>query len=176
MENIFFKDWEGILRVMITTVFAYTAVVIILRTSGKRTLAKMNAYDFIVTVALGSVTGAVILNKSIPLAEGMTAFAFLVFLQFVFTWISVRYQFFQKLVTSKPALLYYNGNVFSETMRKERVTREVLEKSIREAGCADFGSVKAVILEPTGDVTVIKKSDGPSEDSVIDDIIQNPQQ
>ena len=49
---------------------AYAALVLFLRISGKRTLAKLNAFDLVVTVALGSTLSAIILQESIALAKG----------------------------------------------------------------------------------------------------------
>jgi uncharacterized membrane protein YcaP (DUF421 family) len=73
MENIWFDSWESILRVICISPLAYFAMVLLLRISGKRTLSKMNAFDFVVTVALGSILATVALNQNISLANGVTA-------------------------------------------------------------------------------------------------------
>ena len=84
-------------------------VLLLLRVSGKRTLTKMNAFDLVVTVALGSTLATVLLTKSVALAEGLTAFVLLIFLQFVLTWLFVRSQAASRLVKSEPTLLAYQG-------------------------------------------------------------------
>ena len=66
----YFDDWAGIVRVVVTAVAAYTALIVLLRISGKRTLAQPNLFDWIVTVALGSTLAGVILTPYVPLAEG----------------------------------------------------------------------------------------------------------
>jgi uncharacterized membrane protein YcaP (DUF421 family) len=85
-----FQNWTGLWRVLVVGALAYCALVFLLRVSGKRTLSKMNAFDFVVTVALGSTLAAVFLSKNVALAEGVLAFALLIGLQFVITWLSVR--------------------------------------------------------------------------------------
>lgn len=70
---MFFRDWAGVLRVIVVGTCAYVAVVAMLRLSGKRTLAKMNAFDFVVTVALGSTLASIITSERVVLAEGVTA-------------------------------------------------------------------------------------------------------
>ena len=80
-----------------------------MRVSGKRTLTKMNAFGLVVTVALGSTLATVLLIKSVALAEGLTAFMLLIFLQFVLTWLFVRSQAASRLVKSEPTLLVYQG-------------------------------------------------------------------
>ena len=69
---------------------AYTALVVLLRTTGKPPLSKMNAFDLIVTVAHGLTLATVLLSKDVALAEGVLAFALLVHLQFAITWLSIR--------------------------------------------------------------------------------------
>ena len=84
-------------------------LLLLLRVSGKRTLTRMNAFDLVVTVALGSTLATVLLTKSVALAEGLTAFVLLIFLQFVLTWLFVRSQAASRLVKSEPTLLVYQG-------------------------------------------------------------------
>jgi uncharacterized membrane protein YcaP (DUF421 family) len=74
-----FDDWAALGRVLLVGTAAYVSLVAILRISGKRTLTKFNAFDFVVTVALGSTLATVLLSKSTSLAEGIVALALLVF-------------------------------------------------------------------------------------------------
>ena len=71
-----FESWAGLGRVLIVGTLAYAALVLLLRISGKRTLTKLNAFDLIVTVALGSTLATVLLSSSVALAEGVVALAF----------------------------------------------------------------------------------------------------
>jgi uncharacterized membrane protein YcaP (DUF421 family) len=87
---MFFDSWFGLLRVLVVGTLAYVALVAVLRISGKRTLTKLNAFDLVITVVLGSTLATVLLSKSVVLAEGVLAMALLVLLQFVITWLSVR--------------------------------------------------------------------------------------
>ena len=101
MHPIFFSGWDSLLRTLVVGVLAYAALVVILRASGNRTLSKMNAFDFVVTIALGSTLATVLLSKSVALAEGVFALALLVALQFAVTWSSVRAGWVRRLVTGE---------------------------------------------------------------------------
>jgi uncharacterized membrane protein YcaP (DUF421 family) len=92
------------------------ALIILLRISGKRTLSKMNAFDFIVTIALGSTLATVLLNKSVSLADGVLALFLLIGLQFLITFFSVRSKRVSKLVKSIPTLLVYKGDLLQDAM------------------------------------------------------------
>ncbi|WP_248306842.1 DUF421 domain-containing protein [Bosea sp. AAP35] len=82
-QGMLFQDWEGVVRTLFVGVLAYVVLVAFLRMSGKRTLAKLNAFDLVVTVALGSTLSAILLQKSIVLAEGAAALALLIAMQFL---------------------------------------------------------------------------------------------
>ena len=82
---MFINDWFGLVRVFIVGLLAYIAVILWLRVAGKRTLSKWNAFDFIVTIALGSTLASVIISRDVPLMEGVSALGLLVGLQFVIT-------------------------------------------------------------------------------------------
>ena len=77
---MFFDSWTGLGRVLLVGTLAYVALVAILRISGKRTLTKLNAFDLVVTVVLGSTLATVLLSKDVALAEGDLAMVLLVFL------------------------------------------------------------------------------------------------
>ncbi len=159
MDKLFFQSWESLGRITVITILAYISLIIILRITGKRTLSKMNAFDFIITIALGSSFATVALNKSIPLVDGVWLLFLLVILQFIITWLSVRISRFKKLITSQPSLLVYKGNILHGELKKHRVTIEELYVAARKKGIPDISGIDAVILETTGDLTIIETLD-----------------
>ncbi len=147
--------WPAIARTVIVGVLAYGALIILLRVSGKRTLSKFNAFDFVVTVAIGSTLATVLLSDTVALAQGVTALATLLLLQFVITWLSVRVPFIRGLVKSEPKLLFYRGAYVDEALRRERVTRDELHAAARRLGRASLSGVEAAVLETDGTITII---------------------
>lgn len=153
---MFFNSWDALLRVLIVGALAYAALVLILRISGKRTLSKMNAFDFVVTVALGSTLASTILSKDTSLAEGVAALALLIGLQYIITWLSVRTSWFERLVKATPTLIYYQGHFLDEPMKRQRVTTAEVRSAIRKASMAQMDEVEAVVLETDGTFTVLE--------------------
>ena len=164
---MFFDDWFGLLRVMVVGVAAYAALVALLRASGKRTLAKLNAFDFVVTVALGSTLATVLLSKDVALAEGLLAFALLAGLQYAVAWLSVRSPRFSGLVKSEPSLLLHRGRFLDEAMRRQRVTREEVVSALRSSGLARPEDAAAVVLETDGSLSVLKATDRAQDAEVL---------
>src|SRR5690242_20552962 len=109
MREMLFNGWFTLLRTAVVGVLAYAGLLLFLRLAGKRTLAKMNAFDLIVTVSLGSTLATIILNADVPLAQGLLALALLVGLQFVITWSSVRWGGIRHFLTGEPSLLLFRG-------------------------------------------------------------------
>jgi uncharacterized membrane protein YcaP (DUF421 family) len=163
---VFFNNWAGLGRVLIVGALAYAALVLLLRISGKRTLSKMNAFDLVVTVALGSTLASVLLSKDVPLAEGVLAFWVLVALQYGLAWLSVRSERFQGLIKSEPALLLYRGRMLQDTLRRERVAGEEVHAAVRAQGIAAIEEVEAVVLETDGSFSVIRTSEAAAAGSL----------
>ena len=154
-DPIFFDSWSGLWRVLIVGIVAYVGLVVMLRVSGKRTLSKMNAFDLVVTVALGSTLATVLLSDSVALAEGMVALALLICMQYLITVVSVRSQRFRDLIKSEPSLLVHRGQYLEATMRRQRISPEEIRSALRQAGHDDEAWVQAVVLETDGSLSVV---------------------
>lgn len=157
---MFFDDWQGIGRVVLAGTFAYAALVALLRAFGKRTLSKMNAFDFVITVALGSSLATVVLTKDIPLFEGVAAFGVLAGLQYVVAWACTRFPAVEKVVKSSPALLYYRGQFDTRRLRSERLTVGEVRAAVRREGIHSLEQVSAVVLESAGQLSVLVNGEG----------------
>lgn len=152
---LFFDGWEGLVRILIVGSAAYGGLVFMLRVSGKRTLGKMNAFDLVVTVALGSTLATVLLDRNVPLAEGLFALALLILLQFIITWLSVRSERIQGVVKSTPTLLASDGRYLEAAMRAQRVSREEVDAALRQQGLASIEDAACVVLETDGSLSVV---------------------
>jgi uncharacterized membrane protein YcaP (DUF421 family) len=158
-----FDSWSGLGRVALVGTLAYAALVLLLRISGKRTLTKLNAFDLVITVALGSTLATVLLSKSVALAEGVLALALLICLQYAITWLSVRSPRLQGLVKAEPTLLVYRGQFLAGAMRAQRISREEIDAALRASGSASTGEIAAVVLETDGSLSVVTHADGAAD-------------
>ncbi|MEX2540173.1 MAG: YetF domain-containing protein [Trueperaceae bacterium] len=157
-------------RILLVGPLAYLMVVVLLRVSGKRTLSKMNAFDFIVTIALGSMLATLILDDSISLVEGGAALAVLIFGQFVITFLSSRSKAVTRLVKAEPTLIFHGGEFLEKVLERERVTEEEVLAAARRSGHSSLAMVSAVVLESDGTFSVLttkreEASDIPNVDS-----------
>jgi uncharacterized membrane protein YcaP (DUF421 family) len=154
----FWSGWEPIVRIGVVGTLTYVAIVLILRVSGKRTLARMNAFDFIITVTMGSAFGRILTARSVSVSEAIATFLLLVSLQYLFSFLETRSALFSRLVTSQPTLLFHRGKVLEKNLEKERLRPEDLLGAVRKQGAGSLEEVESVILETDGSLSVIKKS------------------
>lgn len=150
-----FDGWYDLLRILVVGVCAYAGLVILLRLTGKRTLSKMNAFDLVVTVALGSTLASALLTSDVSLSEGLLAFAVLCLLQYALSFASVRWWWFEKLVKAEPTLLFFRGRHLDAALRRQRVTRDEVMAAIRASGSPTLETVDAVVLETDGSLSVV---------------------
>jgi len=157
MSQMFFNGWEPLIRTLVVGVLAYIGLVVILRTTGKRTLSKLNAFDLVVTVSLGSTLATILLNKDVALAQGILAFAILSGMQYLVTWMSVRWKSVREIVKSEPRLLVHHGEMLPDALKQERITVDEIEAAARSEGIDGLSSVASVVLETDGTLSVIGK-------------------
>jgi uncharacterized membrane protein YcaP (DUF421 family) len=155
-----FQSWMELARVLIVGVIAYAGLLVLLRISGKRTLSKMNAFDFVVTVALGSTLATILLSRDVALTAGLLALALLVALQLAVAWLSARSPPFRGFVKSQPRLLFARGSMIDEALLDERVAPEEVWAAMRASGHADPEDVAAVVLETDGTFSVVARAPG----------------
>ncbi|NNF59099.1 MAG: DUF421 domain-containing protein [Rhodothermaceae bacterium] len=158
--DILFDGWEQVFRAAATATFIYVAVVISVRLSGKRSTSQMNSFDWIVTVAMGSMVASAIVLKDTGVATVFAGLAVLLLLQWALTKTLTVWPFARRLVRASPTLLYYRGQFLEDNLRKERVLRNEILAAVREAGVGLLDEVEAVILETDADLSVIRKGDG----------------
>jgi len=166
-SGMFFDGWLPLIRTVVVGVLAYAALVLFLRVSGKRTLSKMNAFDLIVTVALGSTLATVLLSSSVSLATGALAFGLLIGLQYTVTWLSVRSPAVRGFVKGEPAMLVHRGSLLKDAMRRERVTEDEILAALRSEGVPDLAHVEALVLETDSSFSVLTSKTPDSTSSTL---------
>lgn len=152
---MWFDSWADVLRVLFVGAAAYVLLVIVLRSSGKRTLSQLNAFDFIVTVAFGSTLATIVLSPDVPFVEGATALVVLAGLQWAIAFASSRSGRIRRWVTSEPTLVVWNGEIDARALKQHRLAESEVLQAVRSSGHGDLGRIAAVVLETNGTLSVI---------------------
>lgn len=157
-NKLIFGGSDVILRTVLIGLMAYISILVIIRASGKRSLAQLNAFDFIVTVAIGSILASILINQNVTIIQGITAFSVLMIMQYIITKLSVHSRLVSQYIKASPSLLYHNGKFHYQNMKKERIVEAEIKQAIRSNGTGDMSNVKAIIIETDGSLSVINKN------------------
>jgi uncharacterized membrane protein YcaP (DUF421 family) len=157
-QSMFQDGWVPLIRIAVVGTLSYIAVVALLRYFGKRALTKMNAFDMIVTIAVGSSFASTVMTKDITLADGVVAFVLLLVLQRLFASLSIHLGWFGRYLKAQPLLIVYRGKILWDAAKKEQLGELEILGGIRNSGTAAVEDILAMVLEPDGTFSVIPLS------------------
>ncbi|WP_149496820.1 DUF421 domain-containing protein [Roseiconus lacunae] len=155
--DTWFNTWSRIESVAISAVFFYVLVIVVVRISGKRLTSQMNNFDWIVTIAIGSLVGSGILLKDVSVADSTAAILILAALQWITTFAVRRSNAFRKVIKPRPTLLTHKGEFIEENLSKERISEAEIRAKLRQQGFTSVEDANWVILETDGSLTVIPR-------------------
>lgn len=146
---------DDLVRPLATVPLAYLAVVAMVRVSGKRSLAKLNAFDLVVTVAIGSLLASTVTSSGPGLAAGLVAVGLLLLLQVAVSWVTSRRGEGTTLVRAEPTLVVCRGSLRDDAVRRARLTEAEVLQAVRSGGFGGLDEVAAVCLESDGSLSVV---------------------
>lgn len=152
---MFFDSFESIKEIFIISGLIYVLIIAVLRSSGKRTLLELTAFDFLVTLTIGSIVATTILSEDTTLADGMTALLTLVLIKFIISKANIHLRFVSKILKSSPTLLYHDGKYLKENMKKVRMTKREIQQEVRLQSGNIIENIDAVILESNGKISTL---------------------
>lgn len=166
MPDILFDGWGNIVAIAVSAPLAYVAIIAFIRLAGKRSTSQMNNFDWIVTVAMGSLVGSLLVIEDVTLAEALFAIGMLMGLQFLFTLGAARFEWVERIIKSRPALLF-DGEFRRAAMHQERITQSEIHAAIRENGLSQLSDVRFVVLESDASFSVVPHRSGEGDDGLI---------
>lgn len=163
--------FSSIIMVVVSTLGIYAALILFTRMAGVRTFSKMSSFDFAVTVAIGSLIATTILTKSPPLFQAIVAMGTLFIIQITIAGFRET-SLVRAMVDNQPILLMKGAQMLESNMKKAKVTRNDLLGKLREANVTQFSQIKAVVMETTGDISVLHhhEEDHQLEEKLLEDV------
>lgn len=159
MENWIYATLPFLVKVLISVLAIFALVIFITRISGLRTFSKMSNIDFASTIAIGSILATVVMHTDQSIIKGAIALAGIVTFQSIFSFVARKSKHLRKILSNEPILLMYYGEILEENLAKANVSKEELIAKLREANTIHFNQVFAVVLETTGDMSVMHSAD-----------------
>ena len=143
------------------TAFVYLALLLGLRLTGKRQVGQITPFDFLLLLLLANAVQNAMTGPDTSLAGGLMAAGTLFGVNLVVAWFVQRSGKAQRLIEGSPTILIRHGQILSQNLAREGVTRDDLLRSLREHGVDTVEEVRSAILEVDGSVSVLKEDEFP---------------
>lgn len=160
--------WTAAMMVVLSAVVIYISIVFFTRVAGLRSFSKMSSFDFAITIALGTVIASTILTEDPPLLQAIVALGMLYAIQITVALLRSRSAVMSKIVDNQPLLLMDGTRIIDQNLKKARVTKSDLLANLRKANVTKMKQIKAVVMETTGEISVLHHHD---EEHEIDSIL-----
>lgn len=116
----------------------------------------MTSFDFVMTIAMGSMVASASQSQEWPkFLQTIAAMAALFVMQFVAAKLRRASDTAGRIIQNEPIVLMRDGIVLDGALEKTRVSRDDLFAKLREANVLSLDEVRVVVLETTGDVSVM---------------------
>lgn len=150
---------EKILRPMMVYIFLVAA----LRLAGKRELAQLNPFDLVVLLTLSNTVQNAIIGEDNSVLGGVIGAATLLLLDYLLVRALYTHPKLFQLVEGKPDVLFEDGKIKKNRLKKELITVEELTSAAHRQGFASLHQVEKVVLETGGTLSFIGKEPAPEE-------------
>jgi uncharacterized membrane protein YcaP (DUF421 family) len=164
--------WPDFIEFIVRGFIAYFTLFIMARFMGKREIAQLTYFDYIVGITIGSLTANVTLNQSISFWHGLITLVLFASLQVITAVVAFQSRKVRKVIDGERTLLIEQGQIRDKNLKKERLNIDELNMMLRTQNVFKLADVEFAYLEPNGQVSVQKK---PSKQPVTPNDLQiNP--
>jgi uncharacterized membrane protein YcaP (DUF421 family) len=159
MEIFEFSEPFGpIVKGLVLTPLAVLWTMLLVRIVGLRAFSKMTAFDFVTTIATGSLIAQAGTRSDWPaFLQALAAIGAVFLTQWLLAIARQRSDRLQNLIKNKPVLLMEDGQFSDRAMEETRVARANIFEKLRQANVGSLSDVKAVVLETTGNISVMSR-------------------
>ena len=162
-------DLPLLARIMVATTVCYLYVIVLVRVAGKRTVASLTSFDWILNVALGSLV-AVAMTSPDKFWETVASITLVVALQWIVSRLAFHSRAVSRAVTAEPSLLVHQGRFLRDAMARARVNEDEIATALRGAGLTRLDQAGAVVMETGGNLVVLDSdtmAEAPSTDFAV---------
>ena len=155
LDELLIEPWR-IPVIIISAAGIYLGFMLLAKAFGSRVLLAMTASDAVIVIMFGAVAGRVIIGHPPTLAAGLLGLATLMVLEATFGTLR-RYTGWGRALNRRPVLVVFEGTMLTDAMRSSHLSRTDVLTAVRRAGLGSVAEVQAMVLEPVGTMSVIRK-------------------
>lgn len=151
-------DYHEILVIVARTLIIYFIVLLILRVMGKREIGQLSPVDLVVAIMIAELAAIPMEDPKIPLHHGLVPMGVLMLAEIGFSYLAMKWPMAREWLNGSPTVIVRNGRIMQEEMRRTRYTINDLLSQLREKNMPNINDVEFAILETSGKLSVIPKS------------------
>lgn len=157
---------EPYITVLVRTILYYVVILLIFRLMGKREIGELSILDLVVFVMIGEMAVIGIADTEKPLFITIAPMVLLMMIQIIMAIVSLKSKRFRDLVDGKPTVIINRGKIDEDAMRKQRYNFDDLMTQLREKDIRSIADVEFAILESSGSLSVIEKTENSSDGDI----------
>lgn len=169
-ETWFSMDWQQVLGIGLSAIGFYIGLMLFTRLMGLRSFSKLSSHDFAMTVAIGSILASTIISDTPSLLQGLFAVAVLFLIQGIISVIRRKVKPLKSLIDNQAIILMAHGEYFEDNLKEASLSTSDVQEVLRKNGIKSKTEIFAVIMETTGDMSVIKNNDVTPDWTLFNDI------
>lgn len=155
LQEYFTKDLIELPSILIGAIGIYFIILVYTRIFGLKSFAKMTGFDFVNTVAIGNLLAMSVATSNPTLLTGIVIIGLLYLLNYLISFLRFKHKNLRERMDNQPVLLMKDGEILEDNLKDTKITHDELRGKLREANVLRLSEVRAVILETTGDVSVL---------------------
>lgn len=136
----------------------YISITFFMRFMGKRQLGELQPTELVITILLSEIAAIPMENNDSPLLNSLFATALLVCLEIINSVLSMKSQFFSRVLQGKSAVIIENGILNQKKLKDLRFSIEDLLEQLRQKDCFDIKDVNYAVVETNGNLSLKKKN------------------
>ncbi len=145
--------------VFLRTLILYTFVVLVMRIMGKRQIGELQPFELVIAIMLSELAAVPMQDTGIPLIHGIIPILTLMSLEIIISFITLKFRSLRKIICGTPSILIKDGKVRYEELKKQRFNIDDLMEELRMLGYLNISDIEYAIMETSGKISIIPKSD-----------------
>ena len=141
------------------TVFLYLIVLCVMRFMGKREIGQMQPFELVISIMIADLAATPMSEIGIPILYGIIPILGLLFMHIIISILNIKSNRVREIICGKPRILIKNGRIDEKALIKENFTINELQEQLRVNNINSLSDVEYAILETSGQISVIPKSE-----------------
>ncbi|KRU24953.1 membrane protein [Clostridium sporogenes] len=145
--------------VLIRTIILYLLVILSMRLMGKKQIGELEPFELAITIMISELASLPMQDSRIPLLHGIVPILTLLIVQTMLSIVQLKSEKLRSIITGEPSLLIENGKINFKELKNQRFSINDMMEELRLQGYYDLQSVEYAILETSGQLSIIPKTE-----------------